>query len=102
MFVLLRTKHMQLRDHADTQPVNFPIVERAIPMRYICHIKVRMLLVRENEIALGKLSGGTAHAHLRTLEGTMLLCFSKILSPNSYLVESETSKLKSSEKKTQT
>jgi len=30
-------------------------------MRYIYHMKFRMLEVRENEIALHKLSGGIAH-----------------------------------------
>jgi len=41
-------------------------------MRYTCDIKFGMLLVRENEISLGKRSGG-ATAQLRTLEGTLLL-----------------------------
>jgi len=36
---------------------------------YIYHIKLRMLEMRENEIALLKLPGGTAQ--LRTLEGTL-------------------------------
>jgi len=37
---------------------------------YIYRIKCRMFEVRENEIALRKLSGGTAQ--LRTLEGTLV------------------------------
>jgi len=37
---------------------------------YTYRVKFRMLEVRENEIALRKLSGGTVQ--LRTLEGTMV------------------------------
>jgi len=39
-------------------------------MQYIHRINLGMLEVRENEIALRKLSGGTAQ--LRTLAGTLL------------------------------
>jgi len=69
MFVLLRTKRMQLRNHADTQTV-----ERSQRWkRYaICiHlIAFRMLEVRDHEIAPRKLSGGTGQ--LRILGGTLL------------------------------
>jgi len=57
MFALLRTKRMQLRNHADTQPVKR---SKGYAI-YIYRIKFRMLEVRENELALRKLSGGTAH-----------------------------------------
>jgi len=45
-----------------------PNVKRVCDV-YIYRIKFRMLEVRENEIALRKMSGGTAQ--LRTLEGTL-------------------------------
>jgi len=48
---------MQLRNHADTQPVKR---SKGYAI-YIYRIKFRMLEVRENELALRKLSGGTAH-----------------------------------------
>jgi len=57
MFVLLRTKRMQFRNHADTQTV-----QRSKGYAiYIYSIKLRMLEVRENDLALRKLSGGTGH-----------------------------------------
>ena len=60
-FVLLCTKCIRLRNHADTQPVK----------RFKGYaFKFRMLEVHENEIALRKLSGSTAHLH--TLEETLL------------------------------
>jgi len=65
MFVLLRTKRMQLRNHADTQTVKRY-------KGYAMSIQYQILKqVRETEISLRKLSGGTAH--LRTLEGTLLM-----------------------------
>jgi len=66
MFVLLRIERMQLRNHVDTQPMKRSN-RYAI---YIHHIKFGMLEVRENEISLRKLSGGTAQ--LRNLAGTLL------------------------------
>ena len=59
VFVLLRTKRMQLRNHADTQTVKRPQRLKGCAV-YMYRIKFRMLEVRENEIALRKLSGGTA------------------------------------------
>jgi len=56
-----------LRPCVDTQTVKR--FDRA--MRYIHDIKFGMLQVRENEIALRKLSGGSAQ--LRTLEGTLVI-----------------------------
>jgi len=44
---------------------------------YIYRIKFRMLEWRENEIALRKLCGGTAHAQLRTLERTLVTLFNR-------------------------
>jgi len=65
MFVLLRTRRKQLPNHADTEGVKRSQLERT--MRYIYSVlKFRMSEVRENEIALRKLSGG--NAQLRTLE----------------------------------
>jgi len=40
-------------------------------MRFIYNVKFGMLQVRENVIALHKLSGGTTQ--LRTLEGTLMI-----------------------------
>ena len=66
MFVLLRTKRMQLRNHADTQIVKRSQRQRGYAIYiYIYSIKFRVLEVSENEIALRKLSRGTAHAQLR-------------------------------------
>jgi len=71
MFVLFRTKRVQLRNHADTQTVNCSQRWKGYVIYvYTVHsIKFRMLEVRENEIALRNLSGGTAQ--LRTVEGTL-------------------------------
>jgi len=54
---------MQLRNHADTTSEAFQSLKRLCD---ICSIKVR-----ENEIALRKLSGDTAH--LRTLEVSLIV-----------------------------
>jgi len=59
MFVLLRTKRMQLRNYADTQTVKRFQRSKSYAV-HLFRIKFRMLEVRENEIALRKLSGGTA------------------------------------------
>ena len=59
MFVLLRTKRMQLRNHACTQTVKRSQRWKDYAI-YIYRIKFRMSEVRENEMALRKLSGGTA------------------------------------------
>jgi len=74
MFDLLRTKRMQLRNHADTQPVQRYLPQKVYAI-YIYRIKFGMLEVLENEIALLKLSGGTAQ--LRTLEGTLMIRYCK-------------------------
>jgi len=67
MFALLRTKRMQFRSHADTQPVKR---SKGVAIYiYIYRIKFRMLEVRENELALRKLSGGTVQ-----LEGNTASC----------------------------
>ena len=58
--VLLHTKRMQLPNHADTQTVK----RSQLCNTYIYRSKFRMLKVLEDEIALRKLSGGTAQ--LRT------------------------------------
>jgi len=54
LFVLLRTKRMQLRNHADTRTAS----ETFQALKGLCHIhlsiKFGMLQVRENEIALRK------------------------------------------------
>jgi len=68
-FVLLRTKRMQLRNRADTNSKAFPTLKGLYDI-YICRIKFRILEVRENEIALRKLSDGIAQ--LRTLNGTLV------------------------------
>jgi len=70
MFVLLRRKRMQLRNHADAQTVKLSQRWKGYAI-YTNRIKFRMLAVRENEIALRKMSGATAQ--LRTLEGTLLV-----------------------------
>jgi len=72
MFVLLRTKRMQLRNHVDTQTVKRSQRLKGYAV-YMYRIKFRMFEVHENEIALRKLSGGTAHAQLHTLEGTLVI-----------------------------
>jgi len=69
MFVSLCTKRMQLRNHADTQPVKRSKRWKGHAI-YTCSTNFGMLEVRENMIALRKLSGGTAQ--LRTSEGTLL------------------------------
>ena len=64
MFVLLHTNRVQLRNHADTQTVKRSQRQKGYAIYiYIPYTKFRMLEVRKNEIALHKLSGGTAHAH---------------------------------------
>jgi len=68
MYILLRIKRMQLRNHADTQPVK-PSQRYMGYTIYTYRIKFRNLDVRENETALRKLSGGTAQ--LCTLEGSL-------------------------------
>jgi len=59
MFVLLCMKRTQLRNHADTQTVKRSQRLKGYAI-YMYRIKFRMLDMRENEIALRKLSGGTA------------------------------------------
>jgi len=73
MFVLLRTKRMQLRNHADTQTVKRSkqwSVTRA--MRYIyIYLQYQIWNKCARQISLRKLCGGTAH--FRTLEGALLM-----------------------------
>ena len=64
MFVLLRTKRMQLRNYVSTRPVKRSQRQRGYAIYIYIHIygiKFRMLEVRENETALRKLSVGTVH-----------------------------------------
>ena len=60
---------MQLRNHVNTYAVKRLSVTEA--MQYIYDIKSELLLVRKNDFSLHKWSVGTAH--LRTVEGTLLL-----------------------------
>jgi len=74
MFVLLRTERMQLRNHADAQTVKRSKRYKGYATCVYIHIyrdciKFRMLEMREIEIALLKLSGGTAQ--LCTWEGAL-------------------------------
>ena len=67
MLVLLRTKRMQLRNHADHKQRSAPNVKKALRHIYIyiyCiySSKFRMLEMRDTEIALRKLSGGAAYS----------------------------------------
>jgi len=74
MFALLRTKRIQLHNHADANSEAFPTLKGLCVIYiyiYIYRIEFRMLEVRKNEIALRKLSAGTAR--LRTLEGALHL-----------------------------
>jgi len=64
--------------HATAQPCRNATNEAFLTLKGLCdvytyRIKFRMLVVRENEIALRKMSGVTAQ--LRILEGTLLLGF---------------------------
>jgi len=72
MIVLLRTKPMQPCRHTNSEA--FPTVK---DLRYIYthRINFRMSEVRENKMALRKLSGGIAHAHLRGNIGHHLQSF---------------------------
>jgi len=73
MFVLLRTKRMQLRNHPDTQTAKHSQRKKGYAIHttniYIYRPKFRILEVRKNAIALCKLPGGTAQ--LRILQGTL-------------------------------
>jgi len=64
MFVLLRTERVQLRNHACTNSEAFLRLKGLCDIYtvyiYIYRIKFRLCEVRENEIALRKLSGGAA------------------------------------------
>jgi len=72
MFVLLRNKRMQLRNHAYTRTVKRSNRWKGCAIyTYLYSDKFGMLEVRENAIALRKLSGGTAQ--LGTLEETLQL-----------------------------
>jgi len=75
MLLLLRTKGMQLGDHADTKSVKCSKRwnDYAIYI-YIYDIKTELLEVRENEISLRKWSGGIAR--LWTLLTSARCCLS--------------------------
>ena len=71
MVVLLRTKRMQLYNHADTQTVKRSQRWKGYAIYSLYSIKFGMLDVREKEIAVRKLSGGSAQ--LRTSEVTLFI-----------------------------
>ena len=54
IFVLLRTRRMQLCNHADKTQCSVPSVKRAMREKIAYRIKFGMLQVRENEISLRK------------------------------------------------
>jgi len=71
MFVLLRTKRMQLRNHArHTASEAFPTLKVLCAICKHAVLTSKVLEVRENEIALRKLSGCTAQ--FCTLEGALV------------------------------
>jgi len=67
---LLRTKRMQLRNHADSKTMKRSLGWKGYAI-YTYNTKFGLLEVRDNEISLRTLCSGTRQ--LRTLEGTLAL-----------------------------
>jgi len=70
MLALLRTKRMQLRNHADSKTMKRSLGWKGYAI-YTYNIKFGLLEVRENEISLRTVCSGTRQ--LLTLEGTLVV-----------------------------